>query len=100
MEAVKRGKGSTLFVLLFEDSDAKLRLLVALAPLISIQITDNLYADADAAASIVTGLTVGQAVICLAFETRGLLIGKSANLGPVNGTRSLLQGSERSKLLT
>jgi hypothetical protein len=42
MEAVKRGKGSTLFVLLFEDSDAKLRLLVALAPLISIQITDNL----------------------------------------------------------
>jgi hypothetical protein len=37
IEAVKHGKGSTLFVLLFEGSAAKLGLLVALAALIFTQ---------------------------------------------------------------
>lgn len=93
IEAVKRGKDPTIFVVLFEDSAAMLGLLVALGALIFTQVTGNLYADG--AASIVIGLILGGTAIWLAFETKGLLIGESANADAVNDIRSLLQGFDK-----
>lgn len=93
IEAVKRGKDPTMFVVLFEDSAAMLGLLVALGALIFAQVTGNLYADG--AASILIGLILGGTAIWLAFETKGLLIGESANVGAVNDIRSLLKGFDK-----
>lgn len=93
IEAVKRGKDPTIFVVLFEDSAAMLGLLVALGALIFTQVTGNLYADG--AASIVIGLILGGTAIWLAFETKGLLIGESASTSAVDDIRKLLQDFDK-----
>lgn len=93
IEAVKRGKDPSMFVVLFEDSAAMLGLLVALGALIFTQVTGNLYADG--AASIVIGFILGGTAIWLAFETKGLLIGESANSSAVEDIRKLLEGFDK-----
>ncbi len=76
LEAVRRGKDPTLFVVLFEDSAAMLGLLIALGGVLMTDITGN--AVFDGAASIGIGLILGGTAIWLAYETKGLLIGESA----------------------
>lgn len=76
-EAVKRGKDPTLFVVLFEDSAAMLGLVVAMAGIALYQVTGNpIY---DGIASMTIGVILAVTAVWLAYETKGLLIGESAN---------------------
>jgi cation diffusion facilitator family transporter len=86
-EAVRRGKDPTLFVVLFEDSAAMLGLLVAASGIALAELTGIAYFDG--AASVVIGLILGATAIWLAYETKGLLIGESANARVVEGIRQL-----------
>ena len=91
VEAVQRGKDPTLFVVLFEDSAAMLGLLVAFAGVSLSQITG--LALFDGMASIVIGMILGGTAIWLAYETKGLLIGESANPQVVAGIRKIVAAS-------
>ncbi len=77
LDAVRRGKDPTLFVIVFEDSAALLGLLVAMLGIFLYQITGNPIFDG--LASMVIGLILGITAIWLAYETKSLLIGESAD---------------------
>ncbi|MGQ7243107.1 cation diffusion facilitator family transporter [Salinicola sp. V024] len=87
VEAVHRGKDPSMFVVLFEDSAALLGLLVAMAGVALSQWTGILIFDG--IASVVIGLILGGTAIWLAMETKGLLIGESANSNVVENIRQL-----------
>lgn len=76
-EAVQKGKNPTTFVVLFEDSAALLGLLVAIVGIGLSQWTGMPVFDG--IASIVIGLILGTTAAWLAYETKGLLIGESAD---------------------
>lgn len=92
IEAVQRGKDPTMFVVLFEDSAAMLGLVVAFLGVWLSQTSGILYFDG--IASVIIGLILGGTAIWLAWETKSLLIGESANKQVVAGIRSLLQGRD------
>ena len=92
IEAVQRGKDPTMFVVLFEDSAAMLGLVVAFLGIWLSQTTGILYFDG--IASVIIGLILGGTAVWLAWETKSLLIGESANKHVVAGIRSLLQGRD------
>ncbi len=77
VEAVRRGKDPTVIAVLFEDSAALAGLVVAAAGVALYHYTGNPMFDA--AASMVIGLLLAGTAFWLAFETKGLLIGESAN---------------------
>ncbi len=85
--AVQRGKDPTMFVVLFEDSAAMLGLLVAFIATALSQLTGNPIFDG--IASIIIGMILGGTAIWLAYETKGLLIGESANPHVVAGIRAI-----------
>lgn len=88
-EAVHRGKNPTLFVVLFEDSAAMLGLLVALAGIGLSQLTgDPLY---DGIASVTIGFILAGTAIWLAYETKSLLIGESADQVVVRNMRTIAE---------
>ena len=91
VEAVRKGKDPTLFVVLFEDSAAMLGLLVAFAGVLLTHLTGNLFFDG--VASILIGFILGGTAIWLAYETKGLLIGESADSRAVHAIRSLLEAT-------
>ena len=77
LEAVKRGKDPSMFVVLFEDGAALLGLLIALIGIWLTQVTG--IAIFDGIASVVIGLILGGTATWMAVETKGLLIGESAD---------------------
>ncbi|MGD8269126.1 MAG: cation diffusion facilitator family transporter [Desulfobacterales bacterium] len=77
VEAVQHGKDPTLFVVLFEDTAAMAGLLIALGGIALGQITGNPAFDGIAA--ILIGVILGGTAIWLAYETKSLLIGESAD---------------------
>ena len=87
IEAVKRGKDPALFVVLFEDSAALAGIVVAFLGIYLGQVTGNLYLDG--AASIVIGLILAATAWWLALETKGLLIGESADPEVVQGIKEI-----------
>ena len=87
VQAVHRGKDPSILVVLFEDSAAILSLATAFLGIFLSQLTGSHYYDG--AASIVIGLILAGTAILLAFETKGLLIGESANKEVVQGIRQL-----------
>lgn len=87
IEAVKRGKDPSMFTVLFEDSAAMLGLFTAFIGILLAQVTGNPVFDG--LASIIIGLILGGTAAWLAYETKGLLIGESANKEVVNGIRTL-----------
>ncbi|MDB5765122.1 MAG: cation transporter [Herminiimonas sp.] len=89
IEAVRRGKDPTVFSVLFEDTAALLGLVVALIGIFIGDITGNPYFDGTA--SIVIGLILAATAYWLAYETKGLLIGESANREVVAGIRALVE---------
>ena len=91
IEAVQKAKDPSIFVVLFEDSAAMLGLLVAFVGIALAQYTGFMYFDG--IASIIIGLILIGTAIWLAYETKGLLIGESANLDVVKGIRKILQSS-------
>lgn len=92
LEAVQRGKDPTMFVVLFEDSAAMLGIVVAFFGVLLTDVTGILYFDG--IASIIIGLILGGTAIWLAYETKGLLIGESANDVVVEGIREIINHYE------
>lgn len=88
LDAVKHGKDPALFVVLFEDSAAMAGLLVALIGIGLSQFTGALYWDG--VASVIIGVILGITAIWLAFETKGLLIGESADSELVDNVTEFL----------
>lgn len=87
VEAVRRGKDPTLFVVLFEDSAAMLGLAVAFLGIWLGELTGIVYFDG--IASILIGVILGATAVWLAVETKGLLIGERAALPVVEGIRGI-----------
>jgi len=87
IEAVQRGKDPTLFVVLFEDSAAMLGLLVALVGIALTQVTGNVIYDG--IASVLIGCILAGTAVWLAYETKSLLIGESANKSIVTRMREI-----------
>ena len=75
--AVHYGKDPSLFVVLFEDAAAMAGLLIALGGIALGQITGNPVFDG--MASVLIGVILGGTAIWLAYETKSLLIGESAD---------------------
>jgi len=92
LEAIQRAKDPSIFVVLFEDSAAMLGLLVALAGIAAAQITGNLLYDG--LASVIIGFILVGTAIWLAYETKGLLIGESANSGKVKQIREIIDAHD------
>ena len=91
LEAVQEGKDPTFFVVLFEDSAAMSGLLFALVGVALGDITeDPIY---DAMASIAIGLLLAATAMWLAYETKGLLIGESAQKSTVDGIKRIVRKS-------
>jgi cation diffusion facilitator family transporter len=88
LDAVKHSKDPTLFVVLFEDSAAILGLIVALLGIMLSQLTGLLWLDG--LASVIIGFILGGTAIWLAYETKSLLIGESAEPEVVEGIRRIL----------
>ncbi len=89
IEAVKRGKDPTMFVVLFEDSAAGLGLIVAFVGIWLAQTTGILIFDG--LASVIIGLILAGTAIWLAYETKSLLIGESANRQVEEGIRTIAE---------
>jgi cation diffusion facilitator family transporter len=87
VEAVQRGKDPSLFLVVFEDSAATLGLVVALGGILASHLLG--WERADGAASILIGVILGATAAWLAYETKGLLIGESANRRVVSGIRAI-----------
>jgi len=90
LEAIQRAKDPSIFVVLFEDSAAMLGLLVAFVGVWLSEATGILIFDG--IASIIIGLILLGTSVWLAYETKGLLIGESANQPVIRGIRDTLRG--------
>jgi cation diffusion facilitator family transporter len=93
VEAVRRGKNPTFFVVLFEDSAAMIGLLIAAAGIALSDVTGNPIFDG--IASVLIGCVLAATAVWLAYETKGLLIGESANKRVVDGIRQLVLDHDR-----
>lgn len=85
IQAIQRSKDPSIFIVLFEDSAAILGLLIAFFGILLGQITGNPHYDG--IASIMIGMILGGTAIWLAYETKGLLIGESADPEIISGIR-------------
>ena len=92
LEAVRRGKDPSLFVVVFEDTAALLGLLIALAGLALFQLTGNMAFDG--LASIGIGVVLIVTATWLAYESKGLLIGEAADPRIVARIREILAAEE------
>ncbi|MBZ8132545.1 cation diffusion facilitator family transporter [Afifella sp. IM 167] len=89
LSAIRQSKDPTVFTVLFEDTAAMLGLFVAL-----IGVTLAAYLEMpwlDGAASIGIGLILGMTALLLAIETKGLLIGESADPETVQAIRQIIE---------
>ncbi len=86
LEAIQKGKDPGLFVVLLEDAAATLGLIVAMVGIAVSQLTGNYVYDG--IASIGIGIILAVIAILLAYETKGLLIGESADEKVVKGIQS------------
>jgi cation diffusion facilitator family transporter len=89
LEAIQRAKDPSIFVVLFEDSAAMIGLIVAFVGIWLSQSTGILIFDG--IASVIIGFILVGTAIWLAYETKGLLIGESANQSVIRGIRSALE---------
>jgi len=89
LEAIQRAKDPSIFVVLFEDSAAMLGLIVAFVGVWLTQSTGILIFDG--IAPVIIGCILVGTAIWLAYETKGLLIGESANQSVIRGIRSALE---------
>jgi len=92
IEAVQRGKDPSKFLVLFEDTAAGIGLIIAFAGIALAQVTGNPVFDG--VASVLIGVVLGATAVWLAVETKGLLIGESANHEVVEKIRCIAGGFE------
>jgi cation diffusion facilitator family transporter len=93
IEAIQVGKDPTMFIVLMEDSAAMAGLLVAAAGLLAVQFTG--IAVFDGFASVLIGFILAATAAWLAYETKGLLIGESANRPVVRGIRRIVAAHDQ-----
>lgn len=93
MEAIKRSKDPSLFVVLFEDFAATIGLFIALAGVLLSQMTGIL--EFDGIASVMIGFILAGTAIWLAIETKGLLIGEGADPETTAGIREIVLQSPK-----
>ena len=91
LEAIQRAKDPSIFVVLFEDSAAMLGLLVAFAGIWLSQTTGILYFDG--AASVIIGFILIGTAMWLAYETKSLLIGESADPNTIKQIRDIVNAN-------
>jgi len=91
IRAINQTKDPSILVVLFEDSAALLGLLVALIGITLTHLTGNLVFDG--AASVIIGFILIGTSIWLARETKGLLIGESADPQIISGINEIVQKS-------
>ena len=87
LEAIRRAKDPSVFVVFLEDSAALIGLGVAFIGILLSQLSSIYYFDA--LASVIIGLILGITASFLAAETKSLLIGESANKEVVQGIREI-----------
>jgi len=92
-EAVRRGKDSALFTVLFEDGAALLGLAIAMAGIFLGQHLGLMWMDG--AAAIAIGCVLAGVAIFLAYECKALLIGEAAEPEVVEGCRAVVDGDRR-----
>lgn len=92
-QAVHRTKDPTLIAVLFEDSAAMLGLLVAFAGITASQVFHAPLFDA--LASITIGVILGAVALWLAYESKGLLVGESADPGTLEDIRRITTEDDR-----
>jgi len=88
-QAIHRSKDPTTFMILFEDSAALLGLGIAFLGIALGHLLNTPVLDA--AASVVIGILLAAVAAVLAYETRGLLIGESADPKVVASIRALVE---------
>ncbi len=86
-QAIKNSKDPTVFTILFEDTAAILGLFVALIGIFLGHLFNNVYLDG--IASIIIGIILAVVAVVLARESKGLLLGESANPQTIANIRSL-----------
>lgn len=91
-ETIRKEKNPTTFVVLFEDSAAMLGLIVAFVGIWLSQFTGIVIFDG--VASVIIGFILAFTAAWLAYETKGLLIGESANKEIVNGISELAKSHD------
>ena len=92
LEAIRKGKDPTLFLIVLEDSAALFGLLVALAGVALASLTGIMLFDG--AASVIIGLILGGTAIVIALETKGLLVGEAALKEVVQAIREIVSAGE------
>jgi cation diffusion facilitator family transporter len=85
--ALHQSKDPSLFTVVLEDTAALLGLVVAFFGVLLGHLLENPYLDGSA--SIVIGVILAAVAVFLAFESRGLLVGESADPAVVAGIREL-----------
>ncbi|MHC5938293.1 cation diffusion facilitator family transporter [Nostoc sp.] len=86
-QAIKNSKDPTVLTILLEDSAAILGLLVALTGIFLGHLFNNVYFDG--IASIIIGIILAIVAVVLATESKGLLLGESADPQTIANIRSL-----------
>lgn len=95
LRALQQSKDPSIFTVLLEDTAAMIGLVVAL---VGIFLADTLNMPVlDGVASMVIGVILALAAVILAYETKALLIGESADEEVVAGVRQILAGNSQIK---
>ena len=89
VEALQHSKDPAVFTVLFEDTAALLGLFVAFIGILLADFGGILWADG--AASVVIGCILASAAWILAYETKSLLIGESANQRVIAGIKGIVK---------
>lgn len=92
LAALRRSKNPAIFTVLFEDTAAMAGLLIALVGILLGQIFEAPVFDAWA--SLLIGVMLAGVAALLAYESKGLLIGESADRDVVEGVRAVV-GEDR-----
>jgi cation diffusion facilitator family transporter len=92
LEAVRRSKDPPSFIVLLENGAAMAGIIAAAIGLALSQLSGDPFYDG--AASIVIGAILGITSMLLAYESKGLLIGESADPELVAGLRDLACGKQ------
>jgi cation diffusion facilitator family transporter len=77
IQAIRHGKDPSMFTVVFEDSAALAGLAIAFVGILLSHLLDNVYLDG--VASVGIGLLLAAVALWLAIETKGLLVGESAD---------------------